>query len=53
MDFDVIEKDIVDVLEEMALEVSARVEIISAGTEEGSMLKTFGGIAAILRYRVG
>jgi peptide chain release factor subunit 1 len=52
-DYDVSERDIVDILEEMAFEVGARVEVISAGTEEGSMLKTFGGIAAILRYRSG
>ncbi len=53
MDYDVIEKDIVDILEEMAFQISSRVEVISSGTEEGSMLKSFGGIAAILRYRSG
>lgn len=51
MDYDVVERDIVDILEEMAFKISSKVEVISSGTEEGSMLKTFGGIAAILRYR--
>jgi peptide chain release factor subunit 1 len=50
-DYDVIEKDIVDVLEEMAFQVGSKVEVISSGTEEGSMFKTFGGVGAILRYR--
>lgn len=53
MDYDVVENDIVDILEEMAFQISSKVEVISSGTEEGSMLKTFGGIAAILRYRSG
>ena len=53
MDYDVVEKDIVDILEEMAFQINSRVEVISSGTEEGSMLKSFGGIAAILRYRSG
>jgi ribosomal protein L7Ae-like RNA K-turn-binding protein len=52
-DYDVTEKDIVDILEEMAFQVGTRVEMISSGTEEGNMFKTFGGIAAILRYRPG
>jgi peptide chain release factor subunit 1 len=50
-DFEVMEKDIVDVLEEMAFQVSSKVEVISTGTEEGSMFKSFGGVGAILRYR--
>jgi len=50
-DYDVVEKDIVDVLEEMAFQVGSKVEVISSGTEEGSMFKTFGGVGAILRYR--
>ena len=53
MDYDLSEKDIVDILEEMAFQVGSKVEVISSGTEEGSMLRTFGGIAAILRYRSG
>jgi peptide chain release factor subunit 1 len=50
-DFEVTEKDIVDVLEEMAFQVGSKVEVISTGTEEGAMYKTFGGVGAILRYR--
>jgi len=51
-EFTVDEKDIVDLLEEKALQIGARVEVISSGTEEGAMLKSFGGAAAFLRYRV-
>jgi peptide chain release factor subunit 1 len=50
-DYDVHEKDIVDVLEEMALQVGAKVEMISASTEEGNMFRSFGGVGAFLRYR--
>jgi peptide chain release factor subunit 1 len=50
-DYEVTEKDIVDVLEEMAFQVGSKVEVISTGTEEGSMFKSFGGVGAILRYR--
>ena len=52
-EYDVTERDIVDILEEMAFQVGSKVEVISSGTEEGSMFKSFGGIAAILRYRPG
>jgi len=50
-DYDVSEKDLVDVLEEFAFQVGSKVEVISSGTEEGSMFKSFGGVGAILRYR--
>ncbi len=50
-DYDVIVKDIVDVLEEMAFQVGSKVEVISSGTEDGSMFKSFGGVGALLRYR--
>jgi len=50
-EYDVSEKDVVDVLEEMAFQIGSRVEVISSGTEEGNMFKTFGGVAALLRYR--
>ncbi len=50
-DYEVAEKDMVDVLEEMAFQVGSKVEVISSGTEEGSMFKSFGGVGAILRYR--
>jgi peptide subunit release factor 1 (eRF1) len=51
VDYDVIERDMVDVLEDIAFQVGSKVEVISSGTEEGSMFKTFGGVAALLRYR--
>jgi peptide chain release factor subunit 1 len=45
--------DLVDDFFELADQFSTTVEIISADSEEGEMLmKAFGGIAAILRYRV-
>ncbi len=50
-DYEVAERDLVDVLEEMAFQVGSKVEVISSGTEEGNMFRTFGGVAAILRYR--
>jgi peptide chain release factor subunit 1 len=50
-DYDVVERDVVDILEEMAFQVGSRVEVISSGTEEGAMFRTFGGVGAILRYR--
>ncbi len=53
MEYDIIERDIVDILEESALQVGSKVEVISSGTEEGKMFRSFGGIAVILRYRPG
>lgn len=50
-EFEVEETDIVDLFEERAIQVGAKVEVISSGTEEGAMLKSFGGAAAFLRYR--
>ena len=50
-DYDVVERDIVDVLEDLAFQIGSKVEVISSGTEEGNMFKTFGGVAALLRYR--
>jgi len=45
-------KEIVDDLAELAGQVNAEVEVISTQTEEGQMLnKSFGGIAAILRFK--
>lgn len=46
-------RDIIDDFVDMAEEVGSEVEIISTETEEGmQLLRAFGGIAAILRYRV-
>jgi peptide chain release factor subunit 1 len=45
-------RDVVDDFVEMAEEVGSEVEIISTETEEGvQLLRAFGGIGAILRYR--
>lgn len=50
-DYDVDETDVVDMLEEKATQIGAKVEMISSGTEEGMMLKSFGGVGGFLRYR--
>ena len=50
-DYEFAETDVVDVLDEMAFQGGSKVEVISSGTEEGSMFRTFGGVAALLRYR--
>jgi peptide chain release factor subunit 1 len=50
----VIEKreDLLDELMDLAEKAGAKIEIVSVETEEGVMLReSFGGIAAILRYR--
>jgi peptide chain release factor subunit 1 len=45
-------EDAIDNLARLALDKGAQIEIISSQTEEGTMLKgSFGGVAAILRYR--
>ena len=46
-------KDMVDEYYELGESMGSTVELISTDSEEGSaLLKTFGGIAAILRFRV-
>ncbi|MBX8644220.1 MAG: peptide chain release factor aRF-1, partial [Thermoplasmata archaeon] len=48
------ERDLVDVMFEIAEQMDTDVELISAGSDEGKMLLTaFAGVAAILRYRAG
>jgi len=44
--------DIVEELGELAEASGAKVEVISKDTEEGAQLLNFGGIAAILRYKI-
>lgn len=45
-------KEVIDELAEIAELIGTDVEVLSADTEEGQMLKrSFGGIAAILRYK--
>jgi peptide chain release factor subunit 1 len=51
VDYEVEEKDIVDVLEDLASQTNARVEVISTESEEKAKLTALGGFAAILRYR--
>jgi peptide chain release factor subunit 1 len=46
------EKDIIEYLADLAVDSRANVEVISSKTEEGRMLKSFGGIAALLRYKL-
>ncbi len=48
----VTEKDIVDYFADLAIDSNTRVEVISSKTEDGAMLKSFGGISALLRYKV-
>ena len=51
IEYEVEEKDIVDVLEDVASQTNARVEVISTESEEKAKLKALGGFAALLRYR--
>ena len=47
------DNDLIDDFFEIADSFNTKVEIISEESEEGEMLmKAFGGIAAILRYRI-
>jgi peptide chain release factor 1 len=52
LEMEVKETDIVDYLVDASIDSGANVEVISSKTEDGAMLKSFGGIAALLRYRV-
>ncbi len=51
--YEIVEKeDLIEALVKMAEKTDAKVEIISGETEEGEMLiRSFGGLAAILKYR--
>jgi len=53
VNYEVIEKeDLIEALVKLAESTDAKVEIISSETEEGEMLsRSFGGLAAILKYR--
>jgi peptide chain release factor subunit 1 len=50
-DFDAVEKDIVEYLEELTSMTGSRLEVISGRTEEGAQLASLGKIGAILRYK--
>ena len=45
------EKDIVDVLEDLASQTNEKVEVISTESDEKAKLTALGGFAALLRYR--
>jgi peptide chain release factor subunit 1 len=51
VEYEVEEKDIIDVLEDAASQTDARVEVISPESEEKAKLTALGGFAALLRYR--
>jgi peptide subunit release factor 1 (eRF1) len=46
------ENDAAEVLDELAEQTGANVEVVSAYTREGEQLLEMGGIAGILRYNV-
>lgn len=46
------EEDIIDYLSDKAMEMGTKVEVISSKTEHGKMFRNFGGIGAVLRYKV-
>jgi peptide chain release factor subunit 1 len=45
------EEDVIEFLSDEAAATNARVEVISSKSEEGAMLKSFDGLAAILRFK--
>ena len=44
---------VLDVLEDLASQTNATVEVISTASEEKAKLTAFGGFAALLRYKPG
>ena len=51
VEYEAEEKDIVDVLEDVASQTDARVEVISGESEEKAKLTALGGFASLLRYK--
>ena len=51
VDYEVVEKDIVDVFEDLASRSDAAVEVISTESPEKDALTSLGGFAALLRYK--
>jgi peptide chain release factor subunit 1 len=51
VEYEVEEKDIVDVLEDAASQTNAKVEVISSESEEKAKLTALSGFTALLRYR--
>ena len=52
VDYQVEEKDMIDVLEDAASQTNARVEVVSSESEEKVKLTALGGFAALLRYKL-
>jgi peptide chain release factor 1 len=50
-EIEIYERDLIEYLADLSLESGAKVEVISGRTEDGMMLKNFGGVGAFLRYR--
>ncbi|HIC76292.1 MAG TPA: peptide chain release factor 1, partial [Candidatus Dadabacteria bacterium] len=44
--------DLIEVLEDLAVESGTKIEVLSSSSEEGKMLLSFGGLGAILRYNI-
>ena len=51
VEYEVEEKDIIDVLEDAASQTNAKVEVISTESEEKAKLTALSGFTALLRYR--
>jgi peptide chain release factor subunit 1 len=51
VDYELAEKDIIEVMEDAASQTNAMVEVVFTGTEEKSQLTALGGFAALLRYK--
>jgi peptide subunit release factor 1 (eRF1) len=51
IDYERVEKDMVDMLEDASAITDARVEVIFTDSEEKAKLKNLGGFAALLRYK--
>jgi peptide chain release factor subunit 1 len=51
--YEIHQKDIVDVLEDMASKTNSAVEVISTPSKEKDQLNALSGVAALLRYKTG
>jgi len=51
--YEIHEKDIVDVLEDMSSKTNSAVEVISTPSKEKNQLNALSGFAALLRYKTG
>jgi len=50
-DLEVIDQDIVEYMNEVAIKTGCKLEVISGKTEEGSQLSSLGKMGAVLRYK--